>query len=53
MFVDFVGYLLTIDPESRPTAAQALHHPWMQYAASLSDADIRYPKSSESKTSKA
>jgi serine/threonine protein kinase len=47
MFVDFVRCLLTIDPESRPTAAQALQHPWMQYAASLSDTDIRYPTSSE------
>jgi serine/threonine protein kinase len=47
MFVDFVRYLLTIDPESRPTAALALQHPWMQYAASLSEADIHYPTPSD------
>lgn len=45
MFVDFVRQLLTIDPESRPTAAQALQHPWMQYAASLTEDDIMYPSS--------
>lgn len=42
-FVDFVARLLTIDPDSRPTADEALSHPWMQYAASLSEDDIKYP----------
>jgi serine/threonine protein kinase len=45
LFVDFVRKLLTIDPETRPTAAQALEHPWMKYAASLTDDDIKYPSS--------
>lgn len=29
-FLDFVASLLTLDPEKRPTAAQALKHPWLQ-----------------------
>ena len=45
MFTDFVSKLLTIDPDGRPTAAEALNHPWMQYAASLEDEDIKYPSS--------
>lgn len=28
-FVDFVQYLLTINPLERPTAAQALEHPFI------------------------
>lgn len=43
MFVDFVRQTLTIDPDSRPSAAEALKHPWMKYAASLSEEDIKYP----------
>lgn len=43
MFVDFVRKLLTIDPDVRPTARQALQHPWMLYAESLTEDDIRYP----------
>jgi serine/threonine protein kinase len=31
-FVDFVAWLLTLDSEARPTAAQALTHPWLQLA---------------------
>ncbi|XP_051123234.1 uncharacterized protein LOC127246077 isoform X2 [Andrographis paniculata] len=30
-FVDFVAYLLQIDPRKRPSAAEALEHPWLQY----------------------
>lgn len=45
MFTDFVSKLLTIDPDGRPTAAEALNHPWMQYAASLEEEDIKYPSS--------
>lgn len=43
LFVDFVRKLLTIDPDSRPTAAEALKHPWMIYAASLTEDDVKYP----------
>lgn len=28
-FLDFLAALLVIDPEKRPTAAQALRHPWL------------------------
>ncbi|CAM6083909.1 unnamed protein product [Calypogeia fissa] len=30
-FVEFVGYLLQINPANRPTAAEALKHPWLSY----------------------
>ncbi len=29
-FVDFLSALLTIDPVKRPTAAEALEHPFMK-----------------------
>ena len=45
LFVDFVGSLLTIDPDKRLTAAEALRHPWMEYAATLTEEDIMYPSS--------
>eukprot|EP00980_Cylindrotheca_fusiformis_P031716 scaffold26851_cov186-Cylindrotheca_fusiformis.AAC.1 len=45
MFTDFVSKLLTIDPEARPTADEALKHPWMTYAASLTEEEIKYPTS--------
>lgn len=38
MFVDFLSCLLHLDPACRPTAAQALQHPWLspgQYADGL------------------
>lgn len=28
--MEFVSYLLTVDPRKRPTAAEALKHPWLQ-----------------------
>ena len=43
VFVDFVGTLLTIDPGKRPSAEEALKHPWMEYAATLTEEDIKYP----------
>ena len=45
LFVDFVRKLLTVDPELRPTAAEALEHPLMQYAAKLTEEDVLYPSS--------
>lgn len=45
VFVDFIRKLLTIDPDVRPTARQALQHPWMAYAGTLSEDDIKYPSS--------
>jgi serine/threonine protein kinase len=31
MFIDFVSYLLNVNPKRRPTARQALKHPWLSY----------------------
>ncbi|KAJ1426362.1 Serine/threonine-protein kinase, active site [Sesbania bispinosa] len=31
MFIDFVRHLLSINPKRRPTARQALKHPWLSY----------------------
>ena len=45
LFVDFVRKLLTIDSDARPTARQALQHPWMMYAETLTEEDIKYPSS--------
>lgn len=45
MFADFVRLLLTIDPDGRPTANEALKHPWMLYAASLTEEHVKYPSS--------
>lgn len=28
--LEFIRWLLTLDPEMRPTAKQALEHPWLQ-----------------------
>ena len=41
-FVDFVSKLLTIDPDSRPSAAEALNHPWITSSLDLSEDEIRY-----------
>ena len=30
--LDFIGYLLCVDPRKRPSAAEALGHPWLQQA---------------------
>ncbi|XP_071732077.1 uncharacterized protein [Rutidosis leptorrhynchoides] len=30
-FIDFVSHLLEIDPKKRPSAAEALKHPWLSY----------------------
>ncbi|KAK4277824.1 hypothetical protein QN277_015759 [Acacia crassicarpa] len=31
LFIDFVRYLLSINPKTRPTATQALRHPWLSH----------------------
>ena len=43
MFVDFVRQLLTIDPDARPTAEEALRHPWILSSYQLTEEDIKYP----------
>jgi len=30
LFLDFLRKLLTIDPSQRPTASEALQHPWLK-----------------------
>ncbi|XXG53468.1 hypothetical protein AAC387_Pa03g1552 [Persea americana] len=30
-FIDFVAHLLEINPKKRPTASEALQHPWLSY----------------------
>lgn len=43
LFVDFVRGMLTIDPDSRLSADEALQHPWIVSGASLTEEDIKYP----------
>ncbi|KAL7544999.1 hypothetical protein ACHAWF_008369 [Thalassiosira exigua] len=42
LFVDFVSKLLTIDPDRRLSAAEALNHPWIVSSLDLTEDDIRY-----------
>jgi serine/threonine protein kinase len=42
LFIDFVRKLLTIDPDKRPTAAEALEHPWIKSSLDLTEEDILY-----------
>ncbi|EJK75133.1 hypothetical protein THAOC_03154 [Thalassiosira oceanica] len=42
LFVDFVSKLLTVDPDVRPSAAEALQHPWILGSLDLTEDDIRY-----------
>lgn len=30
-FLDFLSYLLTADPSARPSATEALQHPWLSF----------------------
>merc|ERR1712194_622484 len=41
-FVDFVSKLLTIDPDARLSAAEALNHPWITSSLDLTEDDIIY-----------
>jgi len=43
MFVDFLRQILTIDPDARPTAEEALRHPWILSSYQLTEEDIKYP----------
>ena len=31
LFIDFIRFLLQIDPNERPSASQAMEHPWMKF----------------------
>lgn len=42
LFTDFVRKLLMIDPDKRPTAAEALDHPWIKSSLDLTEEDILY-----------
>lgn len=43
LFVDFCKSVLTIDPDSRPSAAEALKHPWIVAGETLTEEEIKYP----------
>ncbi|RHN52409.1 putative non-specific serine/threonine protein kinase [Medicago truncatula] len=30
-FIDFVDHLLEVNPKKRPSASEALKHPWLSY----------------------
>ena len=43
LFVDFIQKLLTIDPGKRPTADEALEHPWILSGFNLTEEELKYP----------
>mmetsp|Transcript_3651 Transcript_3651/g.6895 ORF Transcript_3651/g.6895 Transcript_3651/m.6895 type:complete len:764 (+) Transcript_3651:318-2609(+) len=43
LFTDFVTKLLTIDPKKRPSADEALEHPWILSGFNLTEEDLKYP----------
>ena len=47
LFIDFVSKMLTIDPDLRPSAEDALQHPWILSSLDLTEDDIRYPPNEE------
>ncbi|XP_028803742.1 dual specificity tyrosine-phosphorylation-regulated kinase 2 isoform X2 [Neltuma alba] len=40
LFIDFVRCLLSINPKTRPTATQALRHPWLSYVYKSKDKNV-------------
>lgn len=43
LFTDFVTKLLTVDPDKRPSAEEALEHPWILSGFNLTEEDLKYP----------
>ena len=43
LFTDFITKLLTIDPDKRPSAEEALEHPWILSGFNLTEEDLKYP----------
>jgi len=43
LFVDFVHKLLTIDPDRRLSAAEAMEHPWILSGYNVPEEDLKYP----------
>lgn len=44
-FIDFLRKLLTVDPVNRPTAEEALAHPWILWGMLLTEDDVKYSPS--------
>ena len=42
-FVEFLGALLSLDPDTRPTASQALRHPWLQATLAMDAFSLPLP----------
>jgi len=42
LFTDFVQTLLMVDPDARPTASEALQHPWILSGSDLVLDDVRF-----------
>eukprot|EP00816_Leptocylindrus_hargravesii_P001733 CAMPEP_0196807098 /NCGR_PEP_ID=MMETSP1362-20130617/7036_1 /TAXON_ID=163516 /ORGANISM="Leptocylindrus danicus, Strain CCMP1856" /LENGTH=999 /DNA_ID=CAMNT_0042180861 /DNA_START=279 /DNA_END=3278 /DNA_ORIENTATION=- len=43
LFIHFIKSLLTVDPELRPTAQEALEHPWIVMGRRYGSGELEYP----------